>query len=472
MNVGLRFSLAGALVLVSLSGCGRGFFQDAERAPWRHQAEVACLKSGEVKLGQGAVQIEPIEGPGVCGADFPLRVTALGDSSALGFADEMRPPAAIPGGASADMPRWPAPAPRYASPPPAEHLRWVVGPQPVNAPDDGAPTGEPMSIAAPEATSSPPSYAVPPYPAPRMAARPPSAPSPSARPDDIPPDAVIPPGGSAAVPEPPAQPSYRAPPQRRAYNAPGYEPVPQPRELPRLGPARGYTPIAMPQATLMPPATLSCPIVSALDRWVSEGVQPAALHWFGSPVTTIRQIGSYSCRSMVGAAGHHISEHAFGDALDIAGFTFADGRTITVKNGWHGSPEEQGFLHDVQLYACETFDTVLAPGYNVYHYDHIHVDLMRRASGKHPCRPNAIAGEVVAARARAHYASRQRAPAYTGSIAAMIDNDAKAPVAIPGADGYVADDDDDAGVTGSIPWPSAPMTPAAGRPQDRLTQIY
>ena len=57
----------------------------------------------------------------------------------------------------------------------------------------------------------------------------------------------------------------------------------------------------------------------------------------------------------------HISEHAFGNALDIAGFTFADGRKITVKNGWHGTPEEQGFLHDVHLYACEIFTTLLRP---------------------------------------------------------------------------------------------------------------
>ena len=177
----------------------------------------------------------------------------------------------------------------------------------------------------------------------------------------------------------------------------------------------------MPAARLSPPATLSCPIVSALDRWVSEGVQPAALHWFGTPVVAIKQIGAYACRSMVGARGHHISEHAFGDALDIAGFTFADGRTVTVKNGWHGTPEEQGFLHDVQLYACETFNTVLAPGYNPEHYNHIHVDLMRRASGRRPCRPTAIKGEVVAARARAHYASKRHGPFYTGSIAAQID---------------------------------------------------
>jgi hypothetical protein len=134
---------------------------------------------------------------------------------------------------------------------------------------------------------------------------------------------------------------------------------------------------------------------------VSAGVQPAALHWFHSPVVTTHQIGSYSCRDMVETRSRHASEHAFGDALDVSGFTLADARTITVKNGWHGS-EEQGFLHDVQLYACETFSTVLAPDYNIFHYDHIHVDLMRRASSRRPCRPHAIRGEVAAARARTH----------------------------------------------------------------------
>jgi hypothetical protein len=82
-----------------------------------------------------------------------------------------------------------------------------------------------------------------------------------------------------------------------------------------------------------------------------------------------------------------ISEHAFGNALDIASFTLADGRTITVKGGWNGLPEEQGFLRDVQGAACDRFSTVLAPGSNVYHYDHIHVDLMRRYSGNRACNP-------------------------------------------------------------------------------------
>ena len=135
--------------------------------------------------------------------------------------------------------------------------------------------------------------------------------------------------------------------------------------------------------------------------------------------------------------------------------------------GWRGSPEEQGFLHDVQLAACDTFNTVLAPGYNAAHYNHIHVDLMRRASGRRPCRPQAIPGEEVAARARAVYANRQGGgrdvtgsigkPGKPVTIGGLIHS---LPEARAGEDGYVADEDSEE-VTGSIPEPEAPATKSA-----------
>src|SRR5262249_53182516 len=167
------------------------------------------------------------------------------------------------------------------------------------------------------------------------------------------------------------------------------------------------TPVAAGPVTVSPAATLACPLVSQLDQWIAGSVQPAALRWFGQPVVEIRQISAYSCRGMNGDPNAHISEHAFGNALDIAAFTLANGRKITVKTGWHGEPEEQGFLRDVQGAACEQFTTVLAPGSNAYHYDHIHVDLMRRAGGRRACNPHAVSGEEVAARARGRYAGKR-----------------------------------------------------------------
>src|SRR3954464_8092468 len=107
MARGVRFYLVGSFVLVSLAGCGRGFFQAAEREPWRAEAEIACLKSGSVKENADLVRINPISGPGVCGAEFPLKVAALGESiPSLGFPDELRPPAAI-----GNQPRWPVSQP-------------------------------------------------------------------------------------------------------------------------------------------------------------------------------------------------------------------------------------------------------------------------------------------------------------------------------------------------------------------------
>src|ERR1700742_244884 len=112
MARGVRLYLVGSVVLVSLAGWGRGFFQSAERDPWRAEAEMACLKSGSVKESAEVVRIEPIAGPGMCGAEYPLKVAALGETSSMyGFADDdLRPPASI-GGPS----RWPVQQPRAPS---------------------------------------------------------------------------------------------------------------------------------------------------------------------------------------------------------------------------------------------------------------------------------------------------------------------------------------------------------------------
>lgn len=126
--------------------------------------------------------------------------------------------------------------------------------------------------------------------------------------------------------------------------------------------------------TIGPIATIGCPMTTALEGWVRSAVQPAALAWFGQPVSEIKQISAYSCRTKNNRHGASLSEHAFGNALDIAGFVLVDGREITVLKGWKGSPDERDFLREVYAHGCESFKTSLGPGYK-YHADHFHFDL-------------------------------------------------------------------------------------------------
>src|SRR5258708_36920956 len=94
MARGVAKYLVGSLVVLGVAACGRVWFE--ARDPWRHEAEVACLKSGTVKESALLARIQPINGPGMCGGDFPLKVSALGDGPALGYVDDPRPPGPIP----------------------------------------------------------------------------------------------------------------------------------------------------------------------------------------------------------------------------------------------------------------------------------------------------------------------------------------------------------------------------------------
>lgn len=140
---------------------------------------------------------------------------------------------------------------------------------------------------------------------------------------------------------------------------------------------------------LKPEATLTCPMVAWVDDWLNTSVQPAALAWFGQPVKEIRSGGSYNCRRRNHQPGARLSEHAFGNALDIMAFVLADGNVVTVKGGWRGTEAEQGFLRDALHSACDKFRTVLGPGSDAFHHDHFHIDLARHdAKGtRRYCRP-------------------------------------------------------------------------------------
>jgi hypothetical protein len=425
MSRGVRSLLLGSTVMAALGAlAGCGHYWIGEREAWRREAEVACINSGVVKETPERVRISAINGPGICGADFPLRVSALGDSAPLGYNDEpLRPPGNIPAGAM--PPRWPVvqsnPLPPPAGPPQTRAAPPAASPAPLRAPPQ---VGQPISL-IPPGTAEPDEDDL------GYKPRPP-------QPYDGAPAARATPAPAAAA----AYPTYAPPP-----SAPRSPPQlsPSAEEHVPLGPARGPVVTgSIGPVEVKPAATLACPLVSRLDKWIATAVQPAALHWFRQPVVEIKQISAYSCRGMNGNAYARISEHAFGNALDIAEFELADGRKVSVQYGWHGAPEEQGFLRDVQAAACEEFSTVLAPGANIYHYNHIHVDLMRRSSGRSICEPAAIPGEVVAERARSRYAAQHYGDAsVTGSVRPRTprralgysgEDDDRLPLAVPGDD--------------------------------------
>jgi hypothetical protein len=122
--------------------------------------------------------------------------------------------------------------------------------------------------------------------------------------------------------------------------------------------------------------TLACPIIPRIDQWLDEIVRPAAMMYFGTRLVDLKA-GSYSCRPRNGQRGAKLSEHSFGNALDVMGFALADGREVSVVKGWRGNPAEQEFLREVFVGACRYFTTVLGPGSDSFHYDHLHIDLAR-----------------------------------------------------------------------------------------------
>jgi hypothetical protein len=178
------------------------------------------------------------------------------------------------------------------------------------------------------------------------------------------------------------------------------------------------TALANGSVAVNPNPTLNCPFTDALEAWIANAVQPAARATFGVEVVEIEQISAYACRNR-NNFGRELSEHAFGNALDVSGFKLANGRRIIVQSGWNGKPDEQAFLRKVFGGACPVFTTSLGPGSNIMHYNHFHIDLAKLAPDGSPkmCKPPL--GEA-------------------GAVTAVTETSAEVtiavPAAVPGAD--------------------------------------
>lgn len=121
---------------------------------------------------------------------------------------------------------------------------------------------------------------------------------------------------------------------------------------------------------------MTCPLARQFARWAREAMQPAAAARLGSRIVRVESFGTYSCRPVNGRPGARLSEHGRANAVDIAAFVLADGRRITVKDGWNGSDEDvRRFLRDVHAAGCRRFGIVLGPDADAFHRDHLHFDM-------------------------------------------------------------------------------------------------
>ncbi|MFL6577059.1 MAG: extensin family protein [Povalibacter sp.] len=122
------------------------------------------------------------------------------------------------------------------------------------------------------------------------------------------------------------------------------------------------------------PFAVSCREALSLAMWERHVLQPAALRYFGEPITKIEHFGSYSCRTVYGRPNANMSHHATADAFDVAGFVIGEHKRVRVVRDWLGSNVDAQFLHEVHDGASTYFDTVLGPDYNAAHRDHFHLD--------------------------------------------------------------------------------------------------
>ncbi len=157
---------------------------------------------------------------------------------------------------------------------------------------------------------------------------------------------------------------------------------PIPGKLRGCGIANPVRVTAVDGVRLSQPATINCNTAKALKKWVKGTVKPAVGR-LGGGVATLRVVASYSCRTRNNQPGARLSEHAKGNAIDIAAFILADGTRITVLDGWNG--KDSRLLRRLHKSACGPFRTVLGPNADRHHRDHFHFDVADYRSGSY-CR--------------------------------------------------------------------------------------
>ena len=119
------------------------------------------------------------------------------------------------------------------------------------------------------------------------------------------------------------------------------------------------------------PAML-CDFGRQFSGWVRDIAAPLTLAYTGAKLTEIETVSAFACRARTDKPELVASEHAKGDAIDVASFVLADKRRIRVKEEGSDLPLARDLRHALRMAACGYFTTVLGPGSNPAHAEHFH----------------------------------------------------------------------------------------------------
>ena len=137
------------------------------------------------------------------------------------------------------------------------------------------------------------------------------------------------------------------------------------------------------RVSVAPAAILRCPMASAIADWIRTDIAPLAAN-LGSSISVLDNFDSFECRGRNRIAGATMSEHGRANALDVRSLKFADGRSISLTDRAVPRSLREDVLHSV----CARFSTVLGPGSDWYHEDHVHLDLIERRNNYRICQWN------------------------------------------------------------------------------------
>jgi hypothetical protein len=123
---------------------------------------------------------------------------------------------------------------------------------------------------------------------------------------------------------------------------------------------------------------IDCRTAEALARWIGGVVAPVFTASFSSPLKAVRTGSGFECRYRNRETAGKLSAHASGLALDISNFELANGRI--VKIGAASDPASEAVLQTIRTAACGWFTTVLGPGSDAEHENHLHLDIQQHGA--------------------------------------------------------------------------------------------